>query len=95
MKKEERAYIRNILKKEIFYIDIASGILSFIICLLTLVVLLRQDSQDLIGYIFGIAMTLSGMNAYKGYKYDTPTKRMYLLFTVIAFAVMIYCFIVT
>ncbi|MCR5735873.1 MAG: hypothetical protein K6G22_14830 [Lachnospiraceae bacterium] len=94
MKKEERSYIRNLVKKEIFYIDLISGILSFIICILTLLIFLNQKLTGLIGYVFSIALLISGLNAYKGYKYNTPTKRMYLLFSVISFAVMIYSLIV-
>ncbi|MCR5106726.1 MAG: hypothetical protein K6B28_01040 [Lachnospiraceae bacterium] len=94
MRKETLSYIKNIVKKESFHIDLVSVLLAGLICISTAVVLLNDSLMNLIKYIFVMAFILSALNAYKGYKNNAPTKFMYFIFAVITLILVILCIIV-
>ncbi|MCR4922766.1 MAG: hypothetical protein K5931_02025 [Lachnospiraceae bacterium] len=94
MRKEVKAYIKNVIKGENFHIDIISTFLGFIICIFTLVVFFNQELVSLIKYIFALALILVLLNVYKGYKFKCPERRLYLLFTVIMIGATVYSFLV-
>ncbi|HAG68898.1 MAG TPA: hypothetical protein DCL38_02880 [Lachnospiraceae bacterium] len=89
MYREAKAYIRNIIRKESFYIDILSTLIGLAVIVLTAVAFIAE-AEGLIRVIFILALVLSAMNVYKGFKLCTPTRYIYAVFTVILVFVSVY-----
>ncbi len=76
MKKEYIIYLKNYLRRESFYIDILSVILGIAIIVSSLVVIIA-GYPPLLKAVFGLSFLLAGINAYKGFRKNAPTRMIY------------------
>ena len=92
MNRELKAYLKNVLKKESFYIDVLSTILGVIIIVLTAVAFLG-DAMGLLKTIFTLALLLVALNVFKGFRVGAPTRYIYAAFALILLGTCIYSYI--
>ncbi len=93
MRNEYTAYIKNSIKKENFYIDIVSTVLALSIIVLSAVAFFKED-KSLFKAIFTVAFIVAGINAFKGFRSNTPTRMIYAAFSGLLIIVCIYSYIV-
>ena len=93
MRDEYIAYIKNCIKKENFYIDILSTFFAFAIIALSAVAFFKED-KGFFKAIFTLAFLIAGLNTYKGFRSNTPTKMIYAVVCGVLAVVCIYSYIV-
>jgi len=71
MKKETKAYVKNVIKSEFFFVDLINVILGIAIVALTFLSLLYNGQMIWFSFVFLLGMVLMALNCYKGIRQKT------------------------
>ena len=92
MKKEFRFYLKNYLKRESFYIDILSVLLSIAVIAVSLTAVIG-NLPGLLKTVFGLTLFLAAINTIRGFLKQTPTRLIYAGATALLTVIWIYSLI--